>query len=208
MSLLLFFAGDGRVLPQLGHVAPKRIVGREGTRGRNERSRGIVGLDVGLDGLRCVLLERVCKDLRIEVDRFLAGHEKQVTTGPEGPRLATPLAQILPGVHPPAVAEDLVVQVGTGRSPGGADAPQELSASQALTGTNEDLAQVRVAGHVAEAVGDVLELFPVLFAIPRTVGWLAQWQEMLTDPEQKIARPRQVYVGEDPRDFVAIGERG
>jgi citrate synthase len=38
-------------------------------------------------------------------------------------------------------------------------------------------------------------MFPVLFAIPRTAGWVAQWREMITDPEQKIARPRQVYTG-------------
>jgi citrate synthase len=48
----------------------------------------------------------------------------------------------------------------------------------------------------------------VLFAIPRTVGWLAQWQEMLEDSEQKIARPRQVYQGSDSRDYVAIEQRG
>jgi citrate synthase len=43
------------------------------------------------------------------------------------------------------------------------------------------------------------EMFTVLFAIPRTAGWLAQWQEMMQDPEQKIARPRQVYTGRGPR---------
>ncbi|MCH7532342.1 MAG: citrate synthase [Gemmatimonadetes bacterium] len=64
------------------------------------------------------------------------------------------------------------------------------------------------SGIIYQAMGFPVELFPVLFAIPRTVGWLAQWQEMLTDPEQRIARPRQVYVGEDSRDFVPIGERG
>ena len=41
-------------------------------------------------------------------------------------------------------------------------------------------------------------MFPVLFAIPRTVGWMAQWEEMLLDPEQKIARPRQIYTGYGP----------
>jgi len=46
------------------------------------------------------------------------------------------------------------------------------------------------------------EMFTVLFAIPRTVGWLAQWQEMLTDPEQKIARPRQVYTGQQERKLA------
>jgi citrate synthase len=44
-----------------------------------------------------------------------------------------------------------------------------------------------------------MEMFPVLFAIPRTVGWLAQWDEMHRDPEQKIARPRQIYTGPDVR---------
>jgi len=47
----------------------------------------------------------------------------------------------------------------------------------------------------------------VLFAIPRTVGWLAQWQEMLTDSEQKIARPRQIYTGHDAREFLPMEKR-
>jgi len=47
----------------------------------------------------------------------------------------------------------------------------------------------------------------VLFAIPRTSGWLAQWQEMLLDPEQKIARPRQIYLGHETRDYVAMDLR-
>ena len=50
--------------------------------------------------------------------------------------------------------------------------------------------------------------FTVLFGIPRTVGWLAQWQETLQDPERKIARPRQVYTGQDRRDFVPIENCG
>jgi citrate synthase len=56
-------------------------------------------------------------------------------------------------------------------------------------------------------MGFPVDMFPVLFAIPRTAGWLAQWQEMLTDPDQKIARPRQVYTGSDTREYVAIGRR-
>lgn len=55
------------------------------------------------------------------------------------------------------------------------------------------------SGIIYEAMGFRPEMFTVLFAIPRTVGWLAQWQEMLEDPEQKIARPRQIYIGEGPR---------
>jgi citrate synthase len=50
-------------------------------------------------------------------------------------------------------------------------------------------------------------MFPVLFAIPRTAGWIAQWEEMLLDPEQKIARPRQIYIGPSKRDYVALNKR-
>jgi citrate synthase len=50
-------------------------------------------------------------------------------------------------------------------------------------------------------------MFPVLFAIPRVVGWLAQWQEMLIDPDQKIARPRQIYTGHEIRDYVSKDKR-
>ena len=63
------------------------------------------------------------------------------------------------------------------------------------------------SGIIYEAMGFKPEMFTVLFAIPRTVGWLAQWQEMLTDSEQKIARPRQVYVGNRAREFVPIEKR-
>jgi citrate synthase len=64
------------------------------------------------------------------------------------------------------------------------------------------------SGIMYEAMGFKPEMFTVLFAIPRTVGWLSQWQEMLTDPEQKIARPRQVWIGHDTREFVPIEQRG
>lgn len=63
------------------------------------------------------------------------------------------------------------------------------------------------SGLIYQALGFPVEMFPVLFAIPRTVGWLAQWQEMLEDPEQKIARPRQVYEGVGARDFKSLDER-
>jgi citrate synthase len=57
------------------------------------------------------------------------------------------------------------------------------------------------SGIIYQALGFTPEMFTVLFAIPRTVGWLAQWQEMLMDPEQKIARPRQIYTGQEARDL-------
>jgi citrate synthase len=63
------------------------------------------------------------------------------------------------------------------------------------------------SGIIYQALGFKPEIFTVLFAIPRTVGWLAQWQEMLEDPEQKIARPRQIYIGHEARNFVPIEKR-
>ena len=56
-------------------------------------------------------------------------------------------------------------------------------------------------------MGFPTEMFPVLFAIPRVVGWLAQWQEMLIDQDQKIARPRQIYTGYDTRDYISKDKR-
>jgi citrate synthase len=63
------------------------------------------------------------------------------------------------------------------------------------------------SGIIYQAMGFKPEMFTVLFAIPRTIGWLSQWQEMLTDPEQKIARPRQVWIGHETREFVPIEKR-
>jgi len=64
------------------------------------------------------------------------------------------------------------------------------------------------SGIIYEAMSIPVTMFPVLFAIGRTPGWLAQWEEMLVDQEQRIARPRQVYVGSDQRDYVPIDQRG
>jgi len=64
------------------------------------------------------------------------------------------------------------------------------------------------SGIIYEAMGFPVEMFPVLFAIPRTSGWIAQWQEMLSDPEQKIARPRQIYLGPEKRVYAAMERRG
>jgi citrate synthase len=63
------------------------------------------------------------------------------------------------------------------------------------------------SGIIYQAMGFPVDMFPVLFAIPRVAGWLAQWQEMLNDGEQKIARPRQVYTGADHREYVRPEER-
>lgn len=63
------------------------------------------------------------------------------------------------------------------------------------------------SGIIYQAMGFPMTMFPVLFAIPRTAGWLAQWAEMVRDPEQKIARPRQVYIGENERQWIPIDKR-
>jgi citrate synthase len=63
------------------------------------------------------------------------------------------------------------------------------------------------SGIIYRAMGFPVDMFPVLFAIPRTSGWLAQWVELLEDPDQKIARPRQIYLGYDERDYVSIEQR-
>jgi citrate synthase len=64
------------------------------------------------------------------------------------------------------------------------------------------------SGLIYEALGMPVEMFPVLFAIGRTSGWIAQWLEMIQDPEQKIARPRQIYTGGRGRDYVELDARG
>jgi citrate synthase len=63
------------------------------------------------------------------------------------------------------------------------------------------------SGLIYEALGLPVAMFPVMFAIPRTAGWLSQWLEGVVDPEQKIARPRQVFVGADERDYVPLADR-
>ncbi len=63
------------------------------------------------------------------------------------------------------------------------------------------------SGLIYQAIGFKPEMFTVLFAIPRTVGWLSQWQEMIVDPAQKIARPRQIYTGARKRRLIPMAER-
>jgi citrate synthase len=63
------------------------------------------------------------------------------------------------------------------------------------------------SGLIYQAMGFPVDMFPVLFAIPRTAGWIAQWEEMLNDPDQKIVRPRQIYIGSGPRDYVSKEKR-
>src|SRR5262249_45994530 len=63
------------------------------------------------------------------------------------------------------------------------------------------------SGIIYEAMGFPVAMFPVLFAIARTAGWMAQWAEMLLDEEQKIVRPKQLYVGHDERHYVPLDAR-
>ena len=63
------------------------------------------------------------------------------------------------------------------------------------------------SGITLKALGFPTSMFTVLFAIARTVGWIAQWKEMIADPEQKIGRPRQLYIGETQRDYIPLDDR-
>ncbi len=63
------------------------------------------------------------------------------------------------------------------------------------------------SGLIYQAMGFPVDMFTVLFAIPRTAGWLAHWQELLADKDQKISRPRQWYTGVDTRDYVDLADR-
>ena len=64
------------------------------------------------------------------------------------------------------------------------------------------------SGIIYEAMGFPTEMFTVLFAVGRAIGWLSQWEEMLCDPDQKIGRPRQIFLGPAKRDYVPVAERG
>jgi citrate synthase len=63
------------------------------------------------------------------------------------------------------------------------------------------------SGITLKAMGFPTSMFTVLFALARTVGWIAQWKEMIEDPSQKIGRPRQLYVGEPQRDYIPVAQR-
>ena len=63
------------------------------------------------------------------------------------------------------------------------------------------------SGVILQAMGFPASIFTVLFAVARTVGWVAQWNEMIEDPEQRIGRPRQLYTGAAERDFINIKSR-
>jgi citrate synthase len=64
------------------------------------------------------------------------------------------------------------------------------------------------SGITLRAMGFPKDMFTVLFAVARTVGWIAQWKEMIEDPEQKIGRPRQLYIGSPERHYVPVNARG
>jgi citrate synthase len=64
------------------------------------------------------------------------------------------------------------------------------------------------SGIIFRAMGIPTSMFTVLFAVARTVGWIAQWNEMVEDPSQKIGRPRQLYLGQTERKFVPVDKRG
>ena len=63
------------------------------------------------------------------------------------------------------------------------------------------------SGITLKALGFPTTMFTVLFALARTVGWIAQWSEMIEDPGQRIGRPRQLYIGEKSRDYIPVSKR-
>jgi citrate synthase len=137
------------------------------------------------------------------IDQIKAGHGKLMGFGHRIYKNYDPRARIIKW------AADQVVEV-TGKNP-----KLEIALELERIALEDEYFMKRklypnvdfYSGIIYQAMGFKPEMFTVLFAIPRTVGWLAQWQEMLTDPEQKIARPRQIYIGHDVRDFVPIEKR-
>jgi citrate synthase len=63
------------------------------------------------------------------------------------------------------------------------------------------------SGIVYKALGIPVSMYTAIFALARTVGWIAQWKELISDPEQKLSRPRQLFTGATARDFVPMGKR-
>jgi citrate synthase len=63
------------------------------------------------------------------------------------------------------------------------------------------------SGVILNAIGFPTDMFTALFALARTVGWVAQWNEMIADPDQKIGRPRQLYTGAPQRDYIPVDRR-
>jgi citrate synthase len=143
-------------------------------------------------------------NVRAYVDKIKAGHGKLMGFGHRIYKNYDPRARILKW------AADQVF-VATGRNPK-LDIALEL---EKIALEDEYFIKRKLypnvdfySGIIYQALDFSPEMFTVLFAIPRTVGWLAQWEEMLQDPEQKIARPRQIYTGYGARDFVPIEKRG
>ncbi|MCZ6882407.1 MAG: hypothetical protein O7F15_05295, partial [Gammaproteobacteria bacterium] len=64
------------------------------------------------------------------------------------------------------------------------------------------------SGIILKALNMPLNMFTVVFAMARTAGWISQWEEMMTDEEQRIGRPRQLYMGHEIRDYIEIDKRG
>ena len=107
---------------------------------------------------------------------------------------------------------DVTGWTGTGSLTGnGATSTVAATKNTDITLTNNSLTagtmNMTLSGITLSAMGFPMTMFPVLFAIPRISGWLAQWEEMLLDPEQKIARPRQIYLGYDTRGYIPIDQR-
>ena len=137
------------------------------------------------------------------VAQVKAGHNKLMGFGaPDLQELRSPRPYHQVGGRPGIRGHGRKSEVGNSARVGARCPPDEYFITRKLY-PNVDF----YSGIIYQAMGFKPEMFTVLFAIPRTVGWLAQWQEMLEDPEQKIARPRQVYTGHGLRHFVPLENR-
>ena len=94
--------------------------------------------------------------------------------------------------------------------PQGGDGARSASPCRTITSSKRSSTPTSTStrGITLRAMGFPLSMFTVLFAVARTVGWVAQWKEMIEDPEQKIGRPRQLYIGATDRSYTAIERRG
>jgi citrate synthase len=143
------------------------------------------------------------ENVRAYVDRVKAGHGKLMGFGPRVYKNYDPRARIIKWT-----AEQVFKVTGRNKL---LDIALEL---ERIALEDDYFVQRKLypnvdfySGIIYQAMGFQPEEFTVLFGIPRTVGWLAQWQEMLEDAEQKIARPRQVYTGPEMRHFVPLEKR-
>ncbi len=159
------------------------------------------------DGLAARVHERLVQDLDVRALDALAPDERRAHVETAVGRMLAELEPAIAGLQRQEVVTEVVDEVLETAGPNPLlDIAQELE----RIALEDDYFVTRrlypnvdfYSGLIYQAMGFPVEMFPVLFAIPRTAGWISQWEEMLRDSEQKIARPRQIYKGSGPRDYV------